>query len=580
MRIVKQRRGQFIIIAALLVAIMMVSVSTIMYSAVTYYRHERWEEYLSIIDNVKLGSQRVVEISLADYTNTTPLNNETLRDNLNQWVVDVKRAYVGFGVVLSGSGTVAFGQTLYAHQEGTPYTLQKNPSDASGTNLSTSMASTGRQLLGRFVYPLIGITSIPASTWIVYYRAWHSTVPAEILINSPSSTPAGTWTNPTDGYSSNNQYANTETDEATQQYGNYSFNVPSGATINKVEVGFEAYTAGDEKIGITCSWDNGTTWATEYTSSKLPSSDPNDVTWVDFTASTIWNIDKLSDANFRTQARGVKQGKMSTVYLDWIPVRVTYTVPPSAHMDVNTSILKSDGTIRQAITTDVANSGALTATAQTLSGTYTWAAYTVVDQTDYLEIDYYVDVTTAKAGVTAYLRIDDNALATADQTRIANIMLPSEGEENEDGLTIDWYKPESFSAASATFTLDITSAGLSGYQFTTSSLLGVRIVEVAWDVSKKELTISLIVYKEDLITVTNLKKGNFRVSVNGTDIKEEDFTVVRYYDNATYNCFMYDIYCNLFKLPNLPPNPKTFLVSVEVIDTRGIKVVAEQLHQE
>lgn len=97
MRIVKKKRGQFIIIAALLMATMMISVGTIMYGAVTYYRHERWEEYLAIIDNVRIGSNRVVEISLANYTST--IDGDVLQSNLFRWQNDVKKAYAGFGEV-------------------------------------------------------------------------------------------------------------------------------------------------------------------------------------------------------------------------------------------------------------------------------------------------------------------------------------------------------------------------------------------------------------------------------------------------------------------------------------------------
>lgn len=101
MRVMKQKKGQFIIIAAMLIAIMMISVSTIMYGAMAYYKHERWEEYLAIIDNVELGSRRVVELSLADYTWNNCTNNAILRDTLNQWVNDTKKAYAGLGVTIS-----------------------------------------------------------------------------------------------------------------------------------------------------------------------------------------------------------------------------------------------------------------------------------------------------------------------------------------------------------------------------------------------------------------------------------------------------------------------------------------------
>ena len=100
-------------------------------------------------------------------------------------------------------------------------------------------------------------------------------------------------------------------------------------------------------------------------------------------------------------------------------------IVPAGHCDIDVLIRKSDNTIRDTIATNVANSGALTSTATTLSGTYSWGVYTVVDQTDYLEVDYYVDVTTITS-LNAYLRIDDQSLATSDQTRIEGVMLPSE----------------------------------------------------------------------------------------------------------------------------------------------------------
>jgi len=324
-------------------------------------------------------------------------------------------------------------QTLYAHQETTMiaginyYLLKSESADASGTILPASMASTGRQLWGKFVYPLTGLTSIPASTWTLYYRTWHSSVPENVSLNSPSSVPIDVWKKPEEAYSSDDDYAETDVNLAMQLYGNYGFNITAEAILTKVEVGYEAYTDGNERIGITLSWDVGSTWATEYVSLPLGGSDPNTRTWVDFTSATDWTADKLSDANFYTRVKGIVSGsEMDPVFLDWLPVRVTYVIPPSAHADVDILIRKSDGAIRETTATDVANSANLTTTAQTLSGAFSWSAYTVVDETDYLEVDYYLDVTAAKAGVTAYLRIDDNALTIADQTKATGIMLPSE----------------------------------------------------------------------------------------------------------------------------------------------------------
>jgi hypothetical protein len=175
-------------------------------------------------------------------------------------------------------------QTLYAHQETTTIngdnsyrTLKLTSADATGTTRDRPADSNGRVLMRRFVYPLTGVSTIPASTWTIYYRA---------------------------------------------------------------------------------SRDSGVT----------------------------------------------------------------------AHCDVDILIRRSGGQVRGSIiASDVANSANIPSTSfSTLSGTYSWSSYTVVDQTDYLEIDYYIHVTTSSSGRSVHLRYDDNTLALADQTQVTNVNLPSQ----------------------------------------------------------------------------------------------------------------------------------------------------------
>lgn len=101
MRSARERKGQFIIIAAMLISIMIISVSTVIYGTVTYYRQERWEEYVTILDSVRTASSNLLQIGLANYVQT--LNATVLRDYFNQWVRDVRKAYPGFGLDLSHS---------------------------------------------------------------------------------------------------------------------------------------------------------------------------------------------------------------------------------------------------------------------------------------------------------------------------------------------------------------------------------------------------------------------------------------------------------------------------------------------
>jgi len=99
--LLNQNKGQFVIIASLMIALMIVSIGFLMHKTVTYYKHEPWEEYLTILDSIKLGSRRIVEISLANYTQTQ--DNTILLLNLQQWSRDIQKIFPGYGVSLNYS---------------------------------------------------------------------------------------------------------------------------------------------------------------------------------------------------------------------------------------------------------------------------------------------------------------------------------------------------------------------------------------------------------------------------------------------------------------------------------------------
>jgi hypothetical protein len=100
-RSLKQKNGQFIIIAVLFIATMIISIGGIMYTSVTYYKNEPWEEYLTLISNMELSSSRIVEISLSNYTTANVPDPLILRKNLNQWQMDLTKIYPGYGISLT-----------------------------------------------------------------------------------------------------------------------------------------------------------------------------------------------------------------------------------------------------------------------------------------------------------------------------------------------------------------------------------------------------------------------------------------------------------------------------------------------
>jgi hypothetical protein len=83
----------------------------------------------------------------------------------------------------------------------------------------------------------------------------------------------------------------------------------------------------------------------------------------------------------------------------------------------------ADGSIRATIASGVASAwipGGQEDTWITLSGTYAFPGYTVVDWNDYLEIDYYGQTDSGPSSAPGYMQlsIDNSGLVIADQTRI------------------------------------------------------------------------------------------------------------------------------------------------------------------
>ena len=95
MKVAKTNRGQFVIIAVMLAAIMIVSIGAVMHNAATYYKNEPWEEYTTLVSNIELNSQRLLELSL---------NPDDFVNNFNKWQSDLASLYPGAGIKLSYTG--------------------------------------------------------------------------------------------------------------------------------------------------------------------------------------------------------------------------------------------------------------------------------------------------------------------------------------------------------------------------------------------------------------------------------------------------------------------------------------------
>ncbi|MEM1540585.1 MAG: hypothetical protein QXJ07_04300 [Candidatus Bathyarchaeia archaeon] len=105
--IFKEESGQFVIIAALMIAIMIVSIAVVMYSTVSYYRYESWEEYTGVVDNVMAGSKQVLMSLLASYTKNvyeSGITNKSFsKVLLSRWATDLYKAFPSYGLNASFS---------------------------------------------------------------------------------------------------------------------------------------------------------------------------------------------------------------------------------------------------------------------------------------------------------------------------------------------------------------------------------------------------------------------------------------------------------------------------------------------
>ncbi|MFH1651605.1 MAG: hypothetical protein ABID87_05850 [Chloroflexota bacterium] len=91
------------------------------------------------------------------------------------------------------------------------------------------------------------------------------------------------------------------------------------------------------------------------------------------------------------------------------------------YLSIDILVRQADGSLRQTIATNQAIADiTVPETWETLPATYDFPGYTVVDDTDYLEIVYYGSANVSPPSNPAYiqLRVDDGSLPAADQTRI------------------------------------------------------------------------------------------------------------------------------------------------------------------
>ena len=151
----------------------------------------------------------------------------------------------------------------------------------------------------------------------------------------------GVGSNPTRAYTNNSSFAVdsnsgsgtgtncTGNDKDKHRYYNYNLSIPSGATIDGIELRLDARVDSTANSPIMCvqlSWDGGTTWTSAKSTATLST---NETTYTlggsGDSWGHSWTATQLSNANFRVRVINVSSSTSRDFSLDWVAVNVYHS---------------------------------------------------------------------------------------------------------------------------------------------------------------------------------------------------------------------------------------------------------------
>jgi len=167
------------------------------------------------------------------------------------------------------------------------------------------------------------LTSVVVNAQCIYSTGWRS----------PTADQAeGTgFSNPTNAYADEGGVASsTHTGTRRHRFYNYSISVPTEAVTVGIEVRLDWWldsSSGTNRMEVDLSWNGGSSWTSVKQTTSAPTSQQTVIlggaadNW-----GRNWSADNLSNNNFRVRVGAYTSASSRTFRLDWIPVRVTYSV--------------------------------------------------------------------------------------------------------------------------------------------------------------------------------------------------------------------------------------------------------------
>ncbi|MEE8391045.1 MAG: hypothetical protein V3S14_09655, partial [Anaerolineae bacterium] len=144
--------------------------------------------------------------------------------------------------------------------------------------------------------------------------------------------------NPSNAYADGSSYAESRdngnsTDQTDRhRFYDYDFAVPADATVEGIEVRLDwwmdAPPRGNSTLGVDLSWDGGASWTVPQVDSQDSITEHTAILGaVDDMWNRTWLPDEFSNTNFRVRVHSFSSMDDRDFYLDWVPVRVTFSTP-------------------------------------------------------------------------------------------------------------------------------------------------------------------------------------------------------------------------------------------------------------
>lgn len=178
------------------------------------------------------------------------------------------------------------------------------------------------------------------------------------------------WDNPTYAFTSDDLYSAESTPIDEQDWYNFNFNVPNGATIDGIQVNVEAMASSISGANAALSGDGGNSYTSEkgntWTSEQNETYGDSVDTW-----GRTWSSDNFTNSNFRIKLRRSTHNPGTDLNVDYIAIKVYYTyismkiidLNSTVHIDIvggdllatnfpSTTTIYIDGVINSSLTTD------------------------------------------------------------------------------------------------------------------------------------------------------------------------------------------------------------------------------------